>query len=86
MASGFMIGDHFEAFINNLVSSGRYTSVDEVMRDSLRLLEERENSYQSKLASLRADIAEGFNSGPSLALDMSEIKAAARALHASDAK
>ena len=86
MASGLMIGDHFEAFIDNLVSSGRYSSADEVMRDSLRLLEEREKSYPSKLAALRADIAEGINSGPSEDLDMSEIKAAARVLHACHAK
>ncbi len=86
MASGLMIGDHFEAFIDSLVSSGRYSSVDEVMRDSLRLLEEREKSYPSKLAALRADIAEGLNSEPSEALDMSEIKSAARALHACHAK
>ena len=86
MASGLMISDHFEAFIDNLVSSGRYSSAEEVMRDSLRLLEEREKSHDLKLAALRADIAEGLNSGPSEALDISEIKAAARALHASYAK
>jgi antitoxin ParD1/3/4 len=86
MASGLMIGDHFEAFIDNLVSSGRYSSADEVMRDSLRLLEEREKSNPSKLTALRADIAEGINSGPSEDLDMSEIKSAARALHASHGK
>jgi len=81
-----MIGDHFEAFIENLVSSGKYASVAEVMRDSLRLLEEREKSHELKLAALRSDIAEGLKSGPSEALNMSEIKAAARALHASHAK
>ena len=86
MTSGLMIGDHFEAFIENLVSSGRYSSVSEVMRDSLRLLEEREKSHELKLAALRADISEGLKSGPSEALNMSEIKAAARALHASHAK
>jgi len=60
--------------------------VSEVMRDSLRLLEEREKSHELKLAALRADISEGLKSGPSEALNMSEIKAAARALHASHAK
>ena len=86
MATGLRLGDHFEAFINSLVSSGRYSSVDDVMRDSLRLLEEREKSYEVRLAALRDDIAEGLKSGPSEALDMAEIKAAARALHVSHAK
>ena len=86
MASGLMIGEHFETFIETLVSSGRYSSAEEVLRDSLRLLEEREKAYDSKLAALRLDIAEGLNRGPSEALDMPEIKAAARSLHAFNAK
>ncbi|PWB82948.1 MAG: type II toxin-antitoxin system ParD family antitoxin [Methylocystaceae bacterium] len=78
MASSYTLGEHFEEFVRSLVASGRYASASEVMRDSLRLLEEREKLREAKLTALRADIQEGLTSGPSQPLDMAEIKAAAR--------
>ena len=78
MASSFTIGDHFEGLIKTLVSSGRYASASEVMRDSLRLLEQREQTSAAKLAALRGDIQAGLSSGASAALNMSALKAAAR--------
>jgi antitoxin ParD1/3/4 len=41
MPSSYTIGEHYEAFVRALVDSGRYASASEVLRDSLRLLEER---------------------------------------------
>ena len=78
MASSYTLGSHFESFIKNLVESGRYASASEVMRDSLRLMEEREKIRAAKLDALRASIREGLDSGPDEPLDMNEIKAAAR--------
>ncbi|MDB5534554.1 MAG: CopG family transcriptional regulator [Hyphomicrobiales bacterium] len=78
MASSYTLGEHFEGFVKNMVRSGRYASASEVMRDSLRLLEERENMREAKLAALRADIQDGLKSGSSEPLDMAEIKAEAR--------
>ena len=78
MASSYTLGAHFESLIKTLVSSGRYASASEVMRDSLRLLEEREQVRESKLAALRSDIREGLDSGPTKPLDMDAIKAKAR--------
>jgi antitoxin ParD1/3/4 len=49
------------------------------MRDSLRLLEEREKLREAKLEALRAEIKVGLDSGPAEPLDMAEIKAEARA-------
>ena len=49
-------------------------------RDSLRLMEERENTRKAKLDALRASIVEGLDSGPDEPLGMNEIKAAARDL------
>lgn len=49
------LGEHWETFIRNEVSSGRYGSASEVVRDALRTLEER----KSKLEALRAHLGEG---------------------------
>lgn len=78
MASSYTLGSHYERFIKDLVNSGRYASASEVMRDSLRLMEEREQIRSVKLEALRKDIQAGIESGPSEELDMAEIKASAR--------
>mgnify|MGYP001063186166 CR=1 FL=1 len=49
------LGAHWETFIKNEVSSGKYGSASEVVRSALRVLEER----QSKLEVLQAYLAEG---------------------------
>jgi antitoxin ParD1/3/4 len=78
MPSSYTLGKHFERFIRNLVKSGRYASASEVMRDSLRLLEEREKLREAKLEALRRAIATGLESGPGEPLEMEAIKAEAR--------
>lgn len=49
------LGEHWEVFIKNEISSGRYGSASEVVRDALRTMEER----KSKLEALRAHLAQG---------------------------
>ena len=83
MPLNFMLGELFEGLIKTLVSSGRYASASEVMRASLRLLEEREQSREARLAALRADMPDGLDSGPAEVFDMNEIKAVARKLRQS---
>ncbi len=78
MASSYTLGSHFEDFVRQMVSSGRYASASEVMRDGLRLMEDREKARAARLTALQPDIREGLESGPGEALDMAEIKAAAR--------
>jgi antitoxin ParD1/3/4 len=64
--------------VQEMVQSGRYASASEVVRDGLRLMEEREALRLAKLDALRTSIIEGLESGASKPLDMVEIKAAAR--------
>ena len=52
------LGDHFEDFISTSIASGKYSSVSEVVRTALRLLE----SEESKLKELRNALIEGENS------------------------
>jgi antitoxin ParD1/3/4 len=64
MATSYSIGKHFEEFIASLIESGRYSTASEVMRDGLRLIEEREQHRMAKLEALRAEIQKGLDSGP----------------------
>lgn len=69
------LGDHFAAFVDAQVAHGRYASASEVVRASLRLLEERE----AHLEALRAALIEGEDSGPSAPFDFEAFIAAKRA-------
>lgn len=72
-----------ENYVKQKVATGMYNSVSEVMREALRLLEERDALKTMKLESLRHDIQEGVDEldrGEGTPLDMEAIKAKARAM------
>lgn len=50
------LGQQLEGYISKLVASGRYNSKSEVLREGVRLVQERE----TKLAALDASIARGL--------------------------
>ncbi|WP_026601041.1 type II toxin-antitoxin system ParD family antitoxin [Methylomonas sp. 11b] len=52
------LGTHFEQFIAQQISNGRYGSASEAIRAGLRLLEERE----AKLSALRLALKQGEES------------------------
>jgi antitoxin ParD1/3/4 len=49
----------FEQYVSQKVESGLYHSASEVIRDGLRLMKERDELHQSRLAELRREIAVG---------------------------
>jgi antitoxin ParD1/3/4 len=59
------LGDHFQDFVQGLVSRGRFGTTSEVIRAGLRLLEEQD----ARLAALQKAIQEGIDSGPAEPFD-----------------
>lgn len=69
---------HLEKLVQGKVESGLYNSASEVMRDALRLLEERDQLRELRLGELRREIQKGIDSGAATPLDMEEIMARGR--------
>jgi antitoxin ParD1/3/4 len=58
MPSSYTLGKHFEAFVQAQLASGRYGNASEVLRDALRLMEERERRLAAWDAALERGIAD----------------------------
>jgi antitoxin ParD1/3/4 len=72
------LNPHFEELVKGKVESGLYNSVSEVMREALRLLEERDQLRDLRLEALRRDIQKGMDSGEATPLDIEDIKSRGR--------
>ena len=53
---------HLDRFIENGITSGRFSNASEVVREGLRLMEQREKEDIAKLEWLRAAAKDGFGS------------------------
>ena len=51
--TSIILGDYFENFINEQITSGKYSSVSEVVRTALRVFEEEENKTKSLIRELK---------------------------------
>jgi antitoxin ParD1/3/4 len=58
-AMNVSLGERWEKFVESVVSEGRYGSASEVVREGLRLVEERE----AKLKALREEIDAAIKAG-----------------------
>ena len=71
------LGTQWEEFISAYVHSGRYLSASEVVREGLRLLQEREQFRQARLEQLRKEVDKGvaqLDRGEYVELDRHELK------------
>lgn len=55
-----VVSDHQQALVETLVQSGRYQNASEVLREGLRLIEERERAEQAKLKALNQAARRGW--------------------------
>ena len=78
MASNAALDERSEALIEGWLRNGRYASVEEAVRDGLRVLEALEKSEDARLEALRAEIQAGLDSGPPAPLNMDAVKAEGR--------
>jgi antitoxin ParD1/3/4 len=74
MTMNINLTPQLEELVRQKVSSGRYNSASEVIREALRLMEEQDRLRTAKLEQLRQDISEGFQSGPVTPWKVEEMK------------
>ena len=53
--------EHFDQFIETGITTGRFSNASEVVREGLRLLEQREQEDKARIEWLRAAAKEGFD-------------------------
>ena len=58
--TSILLGDYFEKFVNEKISTGKFSSVSEVIRTALRLLENEENRYKVLIEELEIREMSGF--------------------------
>jgi antitoxin ParD1/3/4 len=68
------LGDHLASFVSEQVSTGRYGNASEVVRASLRLLEE----HEQRVEALRRALVEGESSGDAGPLNFAAIRRSAK--------
>jgi antitoxin ParD1/3/4 len=77
MATSADLGKTLEKFVTKLVATGRYHSKSEVLREGVRLIQERE----TRLAALDASIARGVADA-----DAGRVKSISEVFHNLEAK
>jgi antitoxin ParD1/3/4 len=55
-----VLTDKQSSLVDQLVTSGRYQNASEVLRDGLRLVEQREKGYAIRLEALREAVTAGI--------------------------
>ena len=61
MPTSVALSPHLEAFVREQVEAGQYNNVSEVVRDGLRLLQQRQLEDAAKVEALRRAVALGID-------------------------
>lgn len=56
-----VLTDQLEVFVGELVEAGRYQNASEVLRDGLRLLEDKIQRREAELADIQAGVIAGYD-------------------------
>ena len=75
MTMNINLSPQLESMVREKVSSGLYTSASEVVREALRLMQEKDELRATRLSELRQEIKAGLDSGPASPLNMREVVA-----------
>lgn len=79
MGMNINLTPQLEEMVRQKVASGLYTSASEVVREALRLMDEKDQLRTAKLDQLRHDIQDGIDSGAALDWDAEATKRDGRA-------
>jgi antitoxin ParD1/3/4 len=71
MPSSYSLGPRFEALVRELVASGRYNNASEVVRDGLRMVENRERRHAERETAVARESAPQDRGTPS---DRDEVR------------
>ena len=74
MSLNINLTPQLEDLVRQKVSSGRYNSASEVVREALRLMDTHDQIQTMKLEHLRQDIREGYESGATRAWNADGVK------------
>lgn len=69
------LGDYFENFVDNKISSGRYKNASEVIRAGLKLLEEDENRIQILKSAIKVGLDSGISKDFNAIENLKKLKA-----------
>jgi antitoxin ParD1/3/4 len=58
--TSILLGEYFENFVNEKISTGKFSTVSEVIRSALRLLEKEENRHEALMKELELGEKSGF--------------------------
>ncbi len=68
--TSILLGDYFDNYVNEKVRSGKYSSVSEIIRAALRLLETEENKSKTLINELKtgekSEIVKNFDRNENL--------------------
>lgn len=77
MSMHISLTTHWEQFIEDKLISGRYKNASEIVREALRLLEERDEVYSTRQGNLRQAIQFGREGRP-IDFNVADFKQLAR--------